>query len=347
MSLALTLALTLTAHAAEVTWVGGGHAGNPQWSPDGSWLAFEVNNNADKVELYVVKVSNGNPSAPQKLTIPGGSSSFSAGASYAANPNWHPRGPVLFEAANPGGLTRLYFLSPGGSSPAEYLSVTQAPGNLAWPTISPDGGTLAYTSSATGAGDIYLFSQSTSTVSATVKTETPENAPRFSTDGKTLVHSRKNFGTEDVYTWKMGDKEALPLKGGNGDQSRPRYAKTEVVYFTNERGDDKWDIAAIAAVGAERRIIAKDIRLPLRSQPAITPDGLSVLYTSSAPAQDSSVFVARLDGTGTKEIKTGLSAVGDAAIVTANGRSFLAFTALPNSGSDWRQLHVVDVTGQI
>ena len=72
-----------------------------------------------------------------------------------------------------------------------------------------------------------------------------------------------------------------------------------------------------------------------------------MLYTSSAPAQDSSVFVARLDGTGTKEIKTGLSAVGDAAIVTANGRSFLAFTALPNSGSDWRQLHVVDVTGQI
>lgn len=347
MTLALTLALTLSARAAEVTWVGGGHAGNPQWSPDGSWLAFEVNNNADKVDLYVVKVANGNPSAPQKVVIPGGSSNFSAGGSYAANPNWHPRGPVLFEAANPGGLTRIYFLNPGGSSPSEYLNIQQAPGNLAWPTVSPDGATLAFTSSATGMGDMYTFSQSTNKVAVTVKTDSPENAPRFSPDGQTIVHSKKNFGTEDIFTWSTGASAQTPLKGGNGDQSRPRYAKGDVVYFTNERGDDRWDIAAIPSAGGDRRIIAQDIRLPLRSQPAITPDGTAVLYTSSAPAKDSSVFVVKLDGSGTKEIATGLSAVGDAAVVTAGGRIFLAFTALPNSGSDWRQLHIVDVTGQI
>lgn len=347
MTLALTLALTLTAQAAEVTWVGGGHAGNPQWSPDGSWLAFEVNNNSDKVDFYVVKVSNGNPSAPQKVAIPGGSSSYSAGGSYAANPNWHPKGPVLFEAANPGGNTRIYFLSPGGSSPAEYLNVTQAPGNLAWPTISPDGSTLAFTSSATGQGDIYLFSQATNKVAPTVQSAIPENAPRFGPDGKTLVFSRKNQGTEDLFTWTAGTSVQTPLKGGNGDQSRPRYAKTEIVYFTNERGDDRWDIAAIPGPGGERRIVAQDIRLPLRSQPALTPDQSAVLYTSSAPAKDASVFVTKLDGSGTKEIKTGLSAVGDPAVVTAGGRTFLAFTALPNSGSDWRQLHVIDVTGQI
>ncbi len=346
MILTLTLALALPAHAAEVTWVGGGHAGNPQWSPDGSWLAFEVNNNSDKVDFYVVKVANGNPSAPQKVVIPGGSSNFSAGGSYAANPNWHPRGPVLFEAANPGGLTRIYFLSPGGSSPAEYLNISQAPGNLAWPTISPDGSTLAFTSSATGQGDIYLFSQATNKVSVTVPSDVPENAPRFSADGKTLVYSRKNQGTEDLFTWAVGSSSQAPLKGGSGDQSRPRYAKSEVVYFTNERGDDRWDIAAMP-VGGERRIIAQDIRLPLRSQPALTPDQSAVLYTSSAPAKDGSVYVVKLDGSGTKEIKTGLSAVGDPSVVTAGGRTFLAFTALPNSGSDWRQLHIVDVTGQI
>ena len=35
--------------------------------------------------------------------------------------------------------------------------------------------------------------------------------------------------------------------------------------------------------GGERRIIAQDIRLPLRSQPSLTPDSTAVLYTSSAP----------------------------------------------------------------
>ena len=68
------LAAIPLAGAVEVTWVGGGHASNPQWSPDGGWVAFEVNNNADKVDLYVVKVQNGNPGQPQKLVIPGGSS---------------------------------------------------------------------------------------------------------------------------------------------------------------------------------------------------------------------------------------------------------------------------------
>ena len=80
---------------------------------------------------------------------------------------------------------------------------------------------------------------------------------------------------------------------------------------------------------------------------ALVTDGSAIIYSSSAPAKDGSVYVTRLDGSGTKEIKTGLNAVGDATMVTAAGRTFLSFTALPTSGSDWRQLHIIDVTGQI
>jgi hypothetical protein len=32
--------------------------------------------------------------------------------------------------------------------------------------------------------------------------------------------------------------------------------------------------------------------------------------------------------------------------VVVNGRSYLTFTALPAAGADWRQLHVIDITGQ-
>lgn len=344
----LTAMLTPAAHAVEVTWVGGGHASNPEWSPDGSWLAFEVNNNSDKVDLYVVRVSNGNPAAAAKVVIPGSSSSFSATGSYAANPNWHPKGPVIFEAANSGGLTRLYYLSPGGSSPAEYINITQAPGNLAWPTVSPDGNNLAYTSSATGAGDIYVFSSAAGKASLALASALPENAPRFSPEGKTLVFSRKSQGTEDLFTWTTGATTQIPLKNAAGDQSRPRFANDKVVYFTNERGDDHWDIGVMPATpGAAATTAAKDIRLPLRSQPQVTPDGTAVIWTSMAPNTDAIVYVTKLDGSGTKQINTGLTAVGDASISTSGGRLFLAFTALPTTGSDWRQLHVIDVTGQI
>jgi Tol biopolymer transport system component len=341
------LAAIPLAGAVEVTWVGGGHASNPQWSPDGGWVAFEVNNNADKVDLYVVKVQNGNPAQPQKLVIPGGSSSFNATGSYVANPNWHPKGPVIFEGANSGGKTRLYYLMPGGSSPAEYLSIAQAPGSLSWPAISPDGAWLAFTTDAAGHGDIQQFNTSANKVSATFPSDLPENAPRYSNDGKTIVFSRKNQGTEDLFTWAQGSNTQTPLKGGNGDQSRPRYAVNDIVYFTNERGDDRWDIAVIPSAGGERRVIAKDIRLPLRSQPSLTPNKDAVVYGSSSPAQDSKVFVTKLADGSTKEINTGFTAVGDPVVTSANGRVFLAFTALPTSGSDWRQLHVMDVTGQL
>lgn len=350
MFLATLLALSVAtpAHAVEVTWVGGGHASNPQWSPDGSWLAFEVNNNSDKVDLYVVRVQNGNPGAATKVVIPGSSSSFSATGSYAANPNWHPKGPVMFEAANSGGLTRIYYLSPGGSSPAEYINITLAPGNLAWPTVSPDGNSLAYTSSASGSGDIYLFSSATGKPSLTMASGLPENAPRFSPDSKSLVFSRKSQGTEDLFTWTTGATTQTPLKSAAGDQTRPRYAGNDVVYFSNERGDDHWDIGVMpSAAGSTSTVIAKDIRLPLRSQPQLTPDGTAVIWTSMAPNTDSIVYVTKLDGSATKQINTGLTAVGDASISTSGGRLFLAFTALPTTGSDWRQLHVVDITGQI
>jgi hypothetical protein len=74
---------------------------------------------------------------------------------------------------------------------------------------------------------------------------------------------------------------------------------------------------------------------------------MAVIYTSTSPAQDNLIFLTRLDGTGTKTYNTGLSAVGEPDLVIVGGRTYLTFTALPASGADWRQLHVVDVTGSL
>jgi hypothetical protein len=122
----------------------------------------------------------------------------------------------------------------------------------------------------------------------------------------------------------------------------------KVVYFTNERGDEVWDIAAVPLAGGSRTILARDIRLPQHSSPAVTPDGSGVVYGTSAPAKDSFVFVTKFDSLATSQIAVGaLSAVGDPVVVSANGRTALAFTALPGAGSDWRQLHVIDITGKL
>lgn len=345
--LLLLNALVASGFAGQVHLGEDGHAYNPHWSKDGQWLAFEVNRYGDAVDLYVTRITNGTAGVPVKVVIPGVSSSFSSRGSVVAAPVWHPDGNVIFEGSNSGGTQRLYYWAPGGQSAAELLTSTKIGGDLTWPTLSPDGRRLAFVSDSTGSGDIYIWQQSNNQVSATFTSPSAEASPRFSPDGSLLAFTRKNRGTEDLFLWNGPGSEPASLKGGNGDQTRPVWVGDYVVYFTNERGEGHWDVAITHRQGGERRILAREVRLPMRAGPAITPDGRAVVYTMSDPQQGDRLMVTLLDGSRTVEIPTGLVACGEPDLVAVGSKVMVAFTALPNAGSDWRQLHVLDVTSQL
>lgn len=345
LAFALPLFLSV-AQAAQVTVTEQGHAYNPHWSPNGQYLAFELNKYGDAVDLFVVRVSNGNPTTPAKVVIPGVSSSFSSRGSVVAAPVWHPEGFVIFEGSNSGGTQRLYYWAPGGQTAAELLSTTMIRGDLTFPTLTSTGKTLAFVSDSAGSGDIFLWDQASNKVSSTFTSPFTEAAPHFASDGKTLAFSRKNRGTEDLFLWS-GGASVIPFKGGNGDQSRPIWVGEKVVYFSNERGEGHWDIAMADRNGGERVILAKEVRLPMRAAPAITPDGRSVVYALSEPERADRLMVTLLDGSRTVEIPTQLVACGEPDVVAVDGRTFVAFTALPDKDTDYRQLHILDVTGKL
>ena len=345
MTLALFLPFFAVAQAAEVSVTEKGHAYNPVWSPNGQYLAFEVNQYEGVIALFVVKVQNGSPvGAPQKVSIPGGGSAFSTGGSVAAAPVWHPEGRLIFEGNNAGGATRMFFWSPGGQSAAELLTVSQISGDLSWATISPDGKKVMFVSDTTGAGDLYLWDRSTNAVTLAFGSAFSEMAPRYDAAGSKVAFTRKSRGSEDVFV--LDGAAQLPQAGGNGDQTRPGWSGSSVYFFSNERGDDHWDVVASDSPG-NKRTVAKDIRLPLRAPPAISPDGKWLAYAFAEPEKAHGIMLTTVDGARSVSVDTGLVACGEPAITQADGKTFLAFTALPSEGSDWRQLHVLDITDKV
>lgn len=339
-----SLALAGPAHAAEIGVSSRGHATNPVWSDSGDHLAFEMNDFGGRIDLFVAKMSGGNPvGAPSQIKLPGSSSSFGGSNSIVAAPTWHKDGILIFEGANAGGTSRLFFWQPGGAAASELLSAAQVSGDLSWPAVSRDGTKLAFISAATGSGDLYIWDRGSNDVSQALTSPFTESAPRWNAGDK-LAYTRKNRGTEDVFTYVGG--KSIPLVGGNGDQSRPVWSGNTVLYFSSERGDGVWDIVATSGPG-QKKTIARDVRLPIRAAPAITPDGQWVAYAFADPEKGDRIGFVRVDGSGATTVNTGFVASGEPAVMEVGGRWMLAFTALPGAGADWRKLHVVDITGKL
>jgi Tol biopolymer transport system component len=334
-----------TANGAEVRHSANGHVFNPTWSPDGRWLAFEVNDYEGKNDLYVVEMMSGAPkAAPSKAQLPGAQSSFSSGGTVAGAAVWHPQGALIFEGSNAGGTTRLFLLSPGTQGASELISNSQIKGDLSWPGISPDGRRVSFVSDVTGSGDIYVWDRGTNSVNRILTSPFSEMAPAFHSDGQRLAYSRKNRGGEDLFV--MEGTSSRPWVGGSGDQTRPVFSGDTIVFFSNEQGDNRWDIVTSSTVGS-KKVIGRNIRLPLRSQPALSDDGQWVVYGVADPEQSHKIFLTKVDGSRTIRINSGLVAAGEPALIQVGGQAYLAFTALPNAGSDWRQLHVMNITNQL
>jgi len=331
--------------AAEVSNSAAGHVFNPTWSHDGRWMAFEVNDYEGTNDLYVVEMMSGQQrGAASKALLPGARSSFSGGGTVAGAAVWHPQGALIFEGSNAGGTTRLFLLSPGTQGASELMSGSQIKGDLSWPAVSPDGKKLVFVSDVSGSGDIHVWDRSSNAVTRMLTSPFSEMAPSYHETSDKIAYSRKNRAGQDMFV--LLGTSSIPRVGGNGDQSRPRWVGETIVFFSNERGDDQWDIAKSNTVGS-KSVIAKNIRLPLRAQPEITPDGKWVVYGVSDPEQSHRIFMAALDGSTSIRIETGLVAAGEPAVAVIGGQTFLAFTALPKAGADWRQLHVINITNQL
>jgi Tol biopolymer transport system component len=341
----LLLAWIQGAEAGAVRFTGEGHAYHPMWSHDGRYLAFEVNRYAGNVDLFIAEVAGAIAKDAVRVSIPGGSSAFGGQGQVLVNAVWHPERIALFEASNQGGQFRLYSYQPGGGAAYELIPTASVAGDLTFPNVSRDGKSMLFIADATGAGDIRVRDTATGRISQLTQSASAEMFPLYMADAKNVVFTRKSSSTEDVFQIPATGGAEVPIVGGGGDQTRPALGEGgRVVYFDGGRGEGLWDLASIEGPGGAKRTIAKGVRLPLRARPAVSPDGKWVAFAYDDPTKADKIVLSRLDGTRTVDVSTEFRGCGEPAIAVQNGRTLLAYTALPSSGSDWRFLYVQDVT---
>lgn len=340
----LSIFLIAASHAAEVSVSSRGHASNPVWSPNGKQLAFELNEYSGRIDLYTISIEKGVPSGvPKRLILNVNASNFGGDSGIvAAAPVWHPKqnGMLFFEGSYTGGSNRIYVSSSSGSPPQQLLKQGQIKGDLSFPAVSTDGKKLVFVSDVTGKGDVFSYSLESLQLQHLVRSEHSEMAPRYDKGGR-LAYSRKRGGGEDIFVLKNGASQ--DWVGGNGDQTRPIWAGGSVLFFSNERGTALWDVV-VSDNPKQKRNLAKGVRLPFRAPPALSPDQKWVAYGLEDSTKSGKIWFSRLDGSRVVSFDTGHVACGEPNLTTANGRIYLAYTALPAEGSDWRQLHVRDVT---
>ncbi len=101
----------------------------PDWSPDGTRLAFESDREEGKSALFTMSASGG---VAQRITAVSG---------YEGHPAWSPNGQsIAFESTDSGAMEIYVTAADGGDA----QRLTSDGGH--WPRWSPDGGRIIYAS---------------------------------------------------------------------------------------------------------------------------------------------------------------------------------------------------------
>jgi len=191
---------------------------SPAWSPDGTQIAF-VSNRTGEFEIYLMRADGKGVRRLTRLARRG----------YGTfSPAWAPDGSSLvFSAAgrtpeNP----ELYSIRPNGTG-LERLTFTEGDsetlGDDGFPSWSPDGKTIVFTSNRTGEGELWTIRPDGSGERRLAGLRGRDDwAPRYSPDGAWIAFESRRLDRSDVYAVRAdGAGVRLLLRNASAPAWRP------------------------------------------------------------------------------------------------------------------------------
>jgi Tol biopolymer transport system component len=182
---------------SDTTRITTGDGNHPRWSADGSRLAYTCNNGTD------ICVNNADGGAEVNITA-----GFTSVDIY---PDWTPDGRIVFMSNRDreGELVSdIYIMNADGGDATRLTSGTDY---SAYPSVSPDGSTIAYESIRVEevGSEIYLMDVTGERIRRLTHDEVWNQNPVWSPDGRALLYAAPDdLGNVDLYT--------IPVSSGLG-----------------------------------------------------------------------------------------------------------------------------------
>lgn len=300
-------AAPVTLEASRLAAVAGAHCDVPMPSPDGRWLAYVIDRDADEtreVMLYdraAGKARRVRPRVERRGLLDrvegvgrrlgdGGGRPSRVCHEFA----WQPgsaTGAYTLACDNGGRQFDLFYTRAVGAPPR---AITADPASDMHPRMAPAPATaVAFASRRSGNGDLFVLERppaavgpSSPSVTRLVASDSSEMSPVWAPDGRRLVYVRETAsGASDLMRVEPGEKPRQ-LTRLPGAESEPAWSPdgTRLAFFNARPDGKRFDLYVMGSDGAAPELMARDVIKADGVPPAWTPDGEGIVYATADAA---------------------------------------------------------------